>query len=304
MRVLTKKNVLLLLVLPLFYGCNLERILLDGQIAGTRRASKSFDTLSDLEVARYAAASSLATLEGYYVLAPDNKDNLYLLLTAWAGYAGAFIEDNWERAQDAGDEATEEAEALRARQAYDRAIKYGSELLEVTKPGLKDAMKNSSTITSYLAGYEAKDAQTLLWFGVAWLSRGGVAAADPEIVSELFVGVAFVERSVALDPGLAHGLGNAVLGAYHARSPDAELKQAQEHFEKSLTTSQRKALTTQVLYAANWACNSHDAKTYKALLEEVLAAGDVLPEQRLENTIAVRKAKRYLAKGRLARCGF
>lgn len=299
-----KKNALLLCLLPLFYGCNLERMLLDGQIAGTRRASVSFSTLSDLEVAESSAAASLSTLEGYYALAPDNKDNLYLLLTAWAGYAGGFIEDGWERAQDSGDEATEEAEGLRARQAYDRAIKYGSELLEAQKPGFKDAMKNTQTMNVYLQGFEAKDASTLLWMGVAWLSRGGVAAADPEIVSELFVGVAFLERSVALDPGLAHGLGHAVLGAYHARSPDAELKQSKEYFEKALTLSQRKALTTQVLYAATWACSSHDQKTYKALLDEVVSAGDVLPTQRLENTLAARKARRYLGKPRLSKCGF
>jgi hypothetical protein len=75
MRALTRKNVVLLCVLPLFYGYNLERILLDGTIAGTRRASKSFGTLTDLEVAEVAAGSSLATLEGYYALAPDNQDN-------------------------------------------------------------------------------------------------------------------------------------------------------------------------------------------------------------------------------------
>jgi hypothetical protein len=301
---MTKKNAVLLALLPLFYGCNLERILLDGTIASTRRASSSFDTLSDLEVAKTGAGSSLATLEGYYALAPDNQNNLYLLMTAWSGYAGAFIEDSWERAQDSGDDALEEAEGLRARQAYDRAIKYGSELLERQKPGFKDAMKNSSTINVYLQGFEKKDASTLLWFGVAWLSRGGVAAADPEIVSELFVGVAFLERSVALDPNLNWGLGNAVLGAYHGRSPDAELKQSKDLFELSLTSFNRKALTVQVLYAASWACNAHDQKAYKSLLEEVINAGDVLPEQRLENTLAVRKAKRYLGKPRLSRCGF
>jgi hypothetical protein len=301
---MTKKNVVLLCLLPLFYGCSLERILLDGTIAGTRRASASFDTLTDLEVAKLGAGSSLATLEGYYALAPDNQDNLFMLMTAWSGYAGAFIEDSWERAQDSGDEATEDAEAQRARQAYDRAIKYGSELLERKKPGFKDAMKNSGTINVYLQGFEKADASTLLWFGVAWLSRGGVAAADPEIVSELFVGVAFLERSMALDPNLNWGLSSAVLGAYHSRSPDAELKQAKDLFELSLTSFNRKALTTRVLYAANYACNAHDAKLYKSLLEEVLNAGDTLPEQRLENTLAKRKAQRYLGKARLARCGF
>jgi hypothetical protein len=139
---------------------------------------------------------------------------------------------------------------------------------------------------------------------VAWLSRGGVASTDSEVVSELFVGVALLERSVALDATRAYGLGQAVLGAYHARSPDAELKQAQELFEKAMLVSQRQALTVQVLYAATWACITGNQPRHKALLEEVLAAGDVLPQQRLENTLAVRKAHRYLGKPRLARCGF
>jgi hypothetical protein len=60
----------------------------------------------------------------------------------------------------------------------------------------------------------------------------------------------------------------------------------------------------QVTYAQNYACVTHDEPLYRALLEEVRAAGDVLPEQRLENTIARRKADRYLAPARLKVCGF
>ena len=58
------------------------------------------------------------------------------------------------------------------------------------------------------------------------------------------------------------------------------------------------------MYAQNHACQSHDAAAYKPLLNEVVSAGDVLPEQRLENTVARRKATRYLGQARLKRCGF
>ena len=58
------------------------------------------------------------------------------------------------------------------------------------------------------------------------------------------------------------------------------------------------------MYAQTYACNAHDRSLYASLLEEVLKAGDVLPEQRLENVIARRKALRYLGAPRLARCGF
>ncbi len=282
-------------------GC-IDRMILDGTIKSTRDASPAFDTLSDLEVARIAAGSSLVQIEGMQQLAPDNEDAMFLLLQAWTGFGGAFIEDEWEQAYDRGDDDAEAAQATRAKEAYDRAIRFGTLLLEQRRPGFVAAQKNTETIKAYLAGHE--DAEALLWLGAAWMSRGSVAAERPEIVADLFVGVSLVERSVELQPSLAWGLGYAMLGAYHARSPDAELGQAKDLFEKSLALTQRKALTTQLLYAQNWACQAHDEKAYRSLLQEVLDAGDVLPAQRLENTIAVRKAKRYLGAPRLKRCGF
>jgi hypothetical protein len=58
------------------------------------------------------------------------------------------------------------------------------------------------------------------------------------------------------------------------------------------------------MYAQNFACQAHDPKLYRELLNEVVSAGDVLPEQRLENEIARRKGARYLGVPRLKRCGF
>jgi hypothetical protein len=135
------------------------------------------------------------------------------------------------------------------------------------------------------------------------MSRGGVAAEKPEIVAELFIGEALLERSIELDDSLAYGLGLSALAAYHARSPDAELKESRALFDRAYALTKRQALTPMVLEAQNLACVSHDEKSYRALLQEVLAAPD-FPEQRLENTIAKRKAQRYLGAPRLKRCGF
>ena len=292
-----------LLVLLGASGC-LDRIILDGTLQSTRAAARTFDTLSDLEVAKEGAGSSLVQIEGMWTLAPDNEDGLFLLTQSWTGYASAFIEDSWEQAVDREDEAGELFQAGRAKSAYDRAVKYGTLLLEQKKPGFGAAQKNSATMKAYLADVQKKDAETLLWVGLAWLSRGGVAGEQPEVVADLFVGVALLERSVELDETLAYGTGLAALGAYHARAPDAELPQARALFEKALALTNRKALTVQLMYAQNFACQSHDAKLYRELLNEVVSAGDVLPEQRLENEIARRKGARYLGVPRLKRCGF
>jgi hypothetical protein len=285
-------------------GC-LDRMILDGTVKSTRDAASAFDTLSDLEVARTGAAASLVQLEGMQKLAPDNEDALYLLTQSWAGYAGAFIEDEWEQALDKGDDDAEAFQARRARDAYDRAVRFGTLLLEQKKPGFAAAQKNGDTIRAYLSAYTNKaDAEPLLWLGAAWLSRGSVASDDSAIVADLFVGVALVERAVALDEGIGFATGLAALGAYHARSPDAELDEAKRLFERALTITNRGALTVQLLYAQNWACNAHDKAAYTKLLTEVVEAGDVLPAQRLENVVAKRKAQRYLTPVRLQRCNF
>lgn len=285
-------------------GC-IDRMILDGTLKSTRDASKAFDTLSDLEVAKLGAGSSLVQLEGMQVLAPDNEDALFLLTQSWTGYASAFIEDEWEQAYDRGDDDAEAFQANRAREAYERAVKFGTLLLEQRRPGFVAAQRNYDTMKAYLAGFEKADAENLLWLGLAWLSRGGVAAERPEVVAELFVGVALLERSVELDETLAFATGLAALGAYHARAPDAELEQGRAQFEKALALTGHKALTVQVMYAQNWACQARDEAAYRRLLDEVLAApDDVLPAQQLENTIARRKAERYLKGPRLQRCGF
>lgn len=296
-------RVTLVLCLLVFTGC-IDRMILDGTLQSTRQAARAFDTLSDLEVAKEGAGSSLVQIEGMNALAPDNEDGLFLLTQSWTGYASAFIEDAWEQAVDREDDEAERYQAERAKAAYDRAVRFGSELLERRHPGFAAAQRNAESMKTYLAQFPKEEAETLLWVGLAWLSRGGVAAERPEIVAELFVGVAILERSVELDETLAYATGLSALGAYHARAPDAELPEAKKLFERALTLTQRKVLTVQLLYAQNYACQSHDVALYKSLLSEVVDAGDVLPEQRLENTIARRKGARYLGAPRLKRCGF
>ena len=295
---------LLFLALALFATGCLDRVVVDGTLHSTRQASGAFDTLSDLEVARIGAGSNLVQIEGLQRLSPDNDDARFLLLKLWTGFASAFIEDEWEQAYDRGDDDTESAQSARAREAYDRAILNGTALLERRLPGFAAATRNTETMKAYVAAAGKDDAEPMLWVGLAWLSRGLVAQERTELVSELFVGVALLERSVELDPTLGWSMGLAALGAYHARSPDAELAQAKTLFEQALTQTHRTALSVQLLYAQSWACRAHDEKTYRALLQEVLAAGDVLPAQRLENTVARRKAARYLGAPRLARCAF
>lgn len=123
-------------------------------------------------------------------------------------------------------------------------------------------------------------------------------------MAELYIGVAMIERVVELDEKYMFGSAHTILGAYHARSPMAELDEAKKHFDKSLAISEGKLLLTKVQYAAKYHCTKGNKDEYVKLLTEAVEAEDPFPEQRLQNVIAKRRAQRYLSKTRMKECAF
>jgi hypothetical protein len=286
-------------------GC-IKAMLTNGQIEATRSAAGVLDTIGDFELARGASEGGLVQFEGMHRLAPDNEDALFLLTQSWVGYGFAFAEDDMEAAVDRGEDELAEYHKRRARMAYDRAVFYGLELLSHTDKGFDAARKNKDTMKAWLAkNFTSKDdVPNLFWMGYAWLARVNIEKGDPVMVGDLFVGVAILERAVELDPAYNHYNGLLAMAAYHARDAMAEPEQGKKIFEQILQATGRKDLMVQFTYAQTYACVAPNQALYDKLLHEVLDAGDTDPDQRLENALAKRRARRYLGKSRLEACGF
>lgn len=289
-------------------GC-IKEALLNGQIEATRKAASAIDRFSDYEIARTAAYSGVTQFEGMHYLAPDNDDALFMLTKGWTSAAFAFIEDDLEQAEDTDGEGSDlyKYHQGRALAAYDLAIHYGVELLEKKHPGFQAAKKNDQTMKAWLAAFDdpGQDAEDLFWTGYAWIGRVNIIKEDPAAVSELYVGVAMMERVEQLNGDYLYGSPHTILGAYHGRSPMAELDQAKQELDKAIAITQGKALLPKFQLAAKYYCTKGDKANYVKTLTEVVEAGDTLPEQRLTNAIAKRRAKRYLGKDRMMRmCGF
>jgi tetratricopeptide (TPR) repeat protein len=286
-------------------GC-IKKMILDGQIESTRKAAAAVDTVQDYEVANAAAFAGLAQFEGMHYLAPENENGLFLLLKGWTGASFAFIEDQMEQAEDAEDSDSPlfAYHQGRARAGYDRAIGYGIELLEMKNAGFNEAKRNDATVREWLQGFDEEDVPNLFWTGYAWIARVNVVKEEPAMVSELYIGIAMMERVLELDETYMFGSPHTILGAYHARTAMAELDEAKKHFDKALAISQGKLFLPKVQLATKYYCAKGDKENYVKTLTEVVEAGDVFPEQRLSNTIAKRRAKRYLGEKRLAACGF
>ncbi|HEV3191432.1 MAG TPA: TRAP transporter TatT component family protein [Polyangiaceae bacterium] len=290
-------------------GC-LKQILTDGQISATRRASVALDTIGDYELARSAAQSGLVQFEGMHRLAPSNTDALFMLAKGWTGYSYAFVEDELEDAQDAGKDDRVDYERTRARMAYDRAVFYGLQLLTAQADGFDQAKKNEGSLSKWLADHFASkdDVSALFWTGYAWMERVNVMQGDdaegPGFVAELYVGVAMVERAVALDPSFEHYSGVVVLAAYHARTGMAELDQSKQLFDLAMAKTEGKTLLVPFTYATTYACMKRDGALYRDMLNRVLQPPDPDADQRLTNAVAKRRARRWLSKKRMKeRCG-
>jgi hypothetical protein len=288
-------------------GC-LKELILNGQIEGTRKASAAIEGFSDYEVAQTAAFAGATQFEGMHYLAPQNDDALFMLTRTWGSLTFAFIEDQLEQAEDTDGEnsALYAYHKARAVAGYDRALHYGLELLQKKSPNFAAAKKNDATMKAWLAAFtDEQDAENLFWTGYAWMGRVNILKDEPAEVADLFIGVAMVERVKQLKHDYLFGSVHTILGAYHGRSPMAELDQAKQEFDAAIALTGGKALITKVQLAAKYYCTKSDKPNYVKTLTEVVEAGDVAPEQRLTNTIAKRRAKRYLGKERMMRtCGF
>ncbi len=278
-------------------GC-IKKMLLNGQIQATRKASPALDTIADYELARAAASGGLAQLEGMHKLAPKNEDALFMLAKGWAGYGFAFVEDEYEAAIAEGKDSLAEYHKRRAKHAYDRAISYGLELMSHEADGFNDVKEDDKKLHAWLEKHftEKEDAAILFWTGYAWLAKTGLYREDNEVMSFMHVATTLLERSRALDPEYNHYTATVALASYHARSPMAgEMDQAKLLFDEAAKATGGKTLAVKFAYATRYFCSLTQEEPYDKLLKEVLDADDPDPEQRLTNTVAKRRAARWIA---------
>lgn len=271
-----------------------EPMIYEDSLRWTREASDAIQTMHDYETAKDTAYGSMGMLEGLHKLVPDNEDGLVLLVRSWSGISFAFMDDEREEAIEKKDEALEKYHEARARSGFKRARFYGDELINLQAPGFKAAQKNADTLRAYLrANFDDKKyAEELLWTAFSIVGRINFDMDNPETVAELWIGVELLEHVTRLDPSIEYGTAYTMLGAARAGLQEYDL--AKQDFDNGEKIAGGRLLTNQVTMAQRYYCPKRDKKNYFALLHQVLDAKDPLPAQRLSNTIAKRRAQRYL----------
>ena len=278
-------------------GCDTEKLAADSTAELFGRAAPGVEQHWDYDLVGKSFPASIIQLEGLLRVVPDNETIGMSLVGAYIGYGTGWIEDRVEVA-DLEDE-WEEADALRRRALvmYTRAWDLSQHFLRNRDPGFDAALAGGvDTLDAWLREVftEKEDAAILLWSGASLGARINMGMEDMDTVADLPLAKVLLGYSVELDPDFMFMIGQMTMATLAASEFPPDMDRAKLLFDEVLAKTERRNLMVQLSMARYYAVNVGDDKLFRALLEEVLAAGDVLPEARLSNTLARRRAGRYL----------
>ncbi|HEX7841093.1 MAG TPA: TRAP transporter TatT component family protein [Kofleriaceae bacterium] len=284
-------------------ACDLGRVTVATTAKVLVRAQPALQQESDYQLAHDALPGTLKTIEGFWVVDPDNQDLLAILTEGYCQYGTAFIEDDWEIARFAKKLDDAEYHDARATHIFTRCLNYAlKQLGERWQTALFGAPEGVAALARD-TGAGKRDA--LMWAALALgsiinhnLSRVETLAYQPTVKLML-------DRVIELDkasppgrpdyaalPHVAFGMLYSATGAQLGGKP----ADARAEFETALKLTDGRLLLARALMGYRIGLQTNDRAFFHAQLRQVLqTAPDVWPEQRLANEVAHRRARRYLS---------
>jgi hypothetical protein len=241
---------------------------------------------SDLQLAEQSIPANITLLEALYRAKDKNDDHLALLLTeAYTGYALGFVEDT---------------DPERAKALYKRASEYGLTVLRKNKRFASAFDDDPEQFKAGVAAFSQDDVPIIFWTANAWGNLVKLSIADPSVLGDLHKVNALMEFVLQNEERFYYGSAHLYFGMMFATTPKSlggKPDSAKVHFDKCLAIGERRFLLPYVYMAQSYAVQVQDKALFESSLKTVEEASlDILPEQRLVNAIAKRKAKALLAK--------
>lgn len=275
MRTLKFLPVLLSLVLA---GC-LQQIAVDSLTGIMQNGFEVLNEESDMELAGSSIASNLKLLESVLRTDPGNRDLLLMACRGYASYAMGFVEDD---------------DPVRARVFYNRGKDFGLRIL-TERASLRRALTgNPAGLRAALDQTGSSLLPAIFWTALSWGGSISLDLTNPDALADLPKVETMMEFVRQRDPGYFYGGADFFLGTIKGSRPamlGGDPAASRAHFEAALAINGGKFLLTYVYYARTYAVQTQDSSLFLSLLDSVDAASpDILPEARLSNTIAKKKA--------------
>jgi len=272
-------------VISLFSGCIPRKITVRATAGLIKGGISAVYEESDPQFAREALPGQLKLMEVLLKNDPKNADLLRSLAEGYTGYAYLFLE---------------ETDPKRAAALYKRASEYGLRLLarNARLRGLSEM--NGAEIERTLRHAVKSDVPALFWTAQAWAGRANMAKNDASALANLPKAVPLMRRVLELNPDYQYGGADLFFGVYYAGRPKmagGDPEKGKTYFESALKRTDRKFLTSQLMYAQYYAVAVMDEDLFKSLLREIDSApADALAQAVLPNAVSKEKSRKLLEK--------
>ena len=246
----------------------------------------------DPELVAEALPFALKTMESLLVELPEHQGLLLASCSGFTQYAQAFVAEPADYLE-AEDLEAARAERERAARLFVRARAYCLRAIATEHPRLAEGLRAGSVGGLEQTGVD--DVPLLYWTGATWAAAINVARSDLDLVADLHVANALLERALELDPDWQRGaIYDVLIAVEAARAPASggSLDEARSYYERALELSQGHRLGIHVTLAESIAVKRQDYREFRRALERVLAFElSAAPDNRLANTLARRRAR-------------
>jgi predicted anti-sigma-YlaC factor YlaD len=273
-------------------GCSIKRLAVNRVGDALAASGTTFAADDDPELVGDALPFALKLMESLLAESPHHRGLLYATASGFTQYGYAFVQ---QTADEKEDESFAAAEVLRARarRLYLRARGYGLRGLELRHKHFERALRAAAN--EALKDMKKQDVPLLFWTAAAWGAAIAVSKDNPDLVADLPLVEAMLDRALALDEtyesGAIHGLLITLEMSRRSQAGDPVLR-AKQHLDRAMELAQGKSASPLVSYAEAVCIQKQDRAGFVALLQQALAIDpDAEPKLRLINLIAQRRAR-------------
>jgi predicted anti-sigma-YlaC factor YlaD len=279
-------------------GCSIKRLAVNKLGNALASSGTTFEGDDDPDFVGDSLPFALKLMESLIAESPRHAGLLLATTSGFTEYSYAFVGQPAERAFS---ENVEESNALRgrARRLYLRARGYGMRALEVRYPGFGAALEGDPATA--LARVRKRDVPLLYWTAAAHGLAISASKDDPEMIAQLPVVEAFIQRAMKLDEVWNEGALPEFLINLEAARNGVKVEELQSrierYYEQALRLSGGRRASLFVSYAENSSIPAQNRAQFQEMLERALHIDpDQRIETRLSNLISQRRARWLLGR--------
>jgi len=278
-------------------GCSFKRLAVNKLGNALASGGTTFAADDDPELIKAAVPFSLKLMETLLAENPRHEGLLLASASGFTQYAYAFVQQDADEMEETNLEAAEQMKA-RTRRLYLRARNYGLRGLEIKHRGFEKALRANPKPAVEAAG--KNDVPLLYWTAASWAGAISLSKDNPDLIAELPIVEAMIDRALVLDEGYGDGAIHSFLISYEMSRPGGTgdpAARSKEHFDRAMALSKGRLAGPLVSFAEAVCVQQQDLKGFQTLLNQALAINpDEKPEWRLANLVTQRRAKWLLAR--------